>query len=151
MTEKLSVSAIKNGTVIDHITSGQAFAIMQLLKLNKSAEKITIGLNLTSNRLGRKDIIKIENKILTDTNANEIVVFAPLATINIIEQYKVAKKFTTHLPNLMHGVFKCPNTLCITHCEKTDNLFLINEQAKQVLLTCFYCDKTFNRNQVSLF
>ena len=146
--ERLSVSGIKNGTVIDHITPGQAFSIMQLLGLHASEVKATVGLNLQSGRMGRKDLIKIEGRVLTDGEANEIVVFAPLATINVIEQFKVVKKFNTHLPSTMRHVFKCPNPICITQTEVTDQLFHVREQGKQIKLTCHFCEKEYERNEV---
>jgi len=114
MSEMLSVSAIKNGTVIDHITSGQAFRILHLLSLNGSQHTITVGLNLPSQVIGTKDLIKIENRILTEDEANEIVVFSPLATINVIENFHVVNKILTRLPKTMKKVFICPNPHCIT-------------------------------------
>ena len=101
---------IKNGTVIDHITAGQALRIIHLLALRIAKHTVTLGLNLPSKRLGRKDLIKIENRILTAEEANEIMVFAPEATINIIENFKVIEKINTHLPASIKDVFYCPNS-----------------------------------------
>jgi aspartate carbamoyltransferase regulatory subunit len=148
MNETLSVTAIKNGTVIDHITPGQALRIIYLLSLNKN--KITIGLNLPSKRTGSKDLVKIENRILTENEANEIVVFAPNATINVIENFKVTKKIQTHLPSIMKAVFICPNLACITQTEVIDSCFYISQRSKKIKLTCHYCDKIFDRDQVKV-
>jgi len=150
MSEKLSVSAIKNGTVIDHITAGQALRIVHLLSLLNSKYKITIGLHLPSKSVGTKDIIKIESRTLSEEEANEIAVFAPTATINIIQQFEVIKKFTTRLPKSMKKVFACPNASCITKYEPIDSHFYVKEQGKAILLTCCYCEKTFNRDQVKV-
>ena len=148
MNNTLSVSAIEHGTVIDHITRGQALRIVNLLSLLSNRNKITIGLNLSSQLLGVKDLIKIENRVLTEDEANEVVVFAPLATINVIEKFNVVKKISTHLPNVMKKVFVCPNTMCITKTEKIDSLFAIYEEGKQIKLICHYCEKHFDRDEV---
>jgi len=150
MNDTLSVSAIKNGTVIDHISAGQALRIVHLLSLQNTLHKITIGLHLPSKRLGVKDLIKIENRILTENEANEIVVFSPSATINVIEDFNVTKKFNTYLPSIMKKVFICPNGSCITQTEKVDSHFSIKLYGKQIKLTCFFCDKEFDRDQVKV-
>ncbi len=149
-SDKLSVTAIKNGTVIDHIPQGQALRIVHLLSLLKRKFKIMTGMNLVSKRLGTKDLIKIENYILTESEANEVVIFAPVATINIIENFKVTKKINTHLPPSIKSVFICPNLACITHDEAVESNFDISEEGKQITLTCHYCEKTFNRDQVKV-
>jgi len=150
MSETLPVSAIKNGTVIDHIAAGQAFRIIRLLSLQNSNNKVTIGLHLPSKRFGKKDLIKIESRVLTESEANEIVVFSPLATINVIENYTVIKKITTHLPDVMKKVFICPNPSCITQVEAIDSFFYITEQKQRVKLTCHYCEKIFDRDQLKV-
>jgi aspartate carbamoyltransferase regulatory subunit len=148
MNKTLSVAAIQNGTVIDHIARGQAFRIVHLLSLQASRDKITIGLHLPSQCLGTKDLIKIENRVLTEDEANEIVVFAPLATINVIENFQVTKKISTRLPKIMQKIFICPNASCITHEEKMKSNFSIYEAGKQIRLICHYCEKHFNRDDV---
>jgi len=150
MTTTLSVTAIKHGTVIDHVTPGQALRILHLLGLVDSRYKVTIGLHLPSKRLGMKDLIKIENRILTENEANEIVVFAPDATINVIENFIVVNKITTRLPHTMKAVFDCPNPACITQTESVDSLFYISSRLRSVKLICHYCDKTFDRDQVNV-
>lgn len=150
MSKTLSVSAIQNGTVIDHINAGQALRIIHLLDLLDKKYKVTIGLNLPSKGMIFKDIIKIENHILSNEEANEIIVFAPEATINIIQNFEVEKKITTSLPKSISGVFDCPNTACISHNEPVETFFYIETQGKQVNLACKYCEKTFDRNQVKV-
>lgn len=151
MNKTLSVSAIKNGTVIDHIRRGQALRIMRLLQvLDVKKNKVTVGLNLPSKQLGLKDLIKIENRALTNEEANEIVIFAPEATINIIKEFEVTQKINTHLPQSIANVFVCLNPVCITHHEPIETLFYIEEQGKQIKLICHYCEKTFDRDHVKV-
>lgn len=150
MSDKLSVSAIKNGTVIDHITPGQSLRIVHLLSLDKSKSKVTLGMHLPSKTMGTKDLIKIENRILTEAEANEVVVFAPNATINVIENFEVANKITTRLPPSMQKVFTCPNPVCITQIEPVDSFFYIHAQGRHIHLTCRYCEKSYDRDQVKV-
>ena len=150
MSETLSVTAIKNGTVIDHITQGQATRIIHLLALKSGKNKITIGLHLPSKRIGLKDIIKIEDRALTEDEANEIVVFAPEATINVIENFIVVRKIKTHLPDFMKGVFSCPNPVCITQAETVESYFHVSQHNKLIKLLCHYCDRIFDREHVKL-
>lgn len=145
-TKTLSVAAIQNGTVIDHINSGQAIRIIHLLNLLEKKHKVTIGLNLPSKHMKFKDIIKIEDHALKNEEANEITVFAPEATINIIQNFEVVKKITTTLPPHITDVFVCPNPLCITRTEPIATFFNIETQGKQVNLVCKYCEKAFDRN-----
>lgn len=147
-TKTLSVSAIQNGTVIDHIPAGQALRIIRLLHALAEKNQVTIGLNLPSKRLHFKDLIKIENRVLNENEANEITVFAPEATINIIENFEVAKKISTRLPESIVGVLACPNRICITHTEPVKSYFYIVEYKKHMYLTCKYCEKQFPRDLV---
>lgn len=146
----LAVSAIQNGTVIDHIAAGQGLRIIRLLALHNSSFKITIGLRLPSQLIGNKDLIKIEDRILTPHEANEIVIFAPAATINLIENFVVVQKIKTYLPKEIKNVFICPNPTCITQTEFTPSHFYIEQQTKTTQLMCHYCEKIFERDQVAV-
>lgn len=150
MTKTLSVSAINNGTVIDHIRSGHALRIIHLFRLLDDKNKITVGLNLPSKRLGLKDLIKIENRVLTKEEANEISIFAAEATINIVKDFEVVQKIPTHFPSKISNIFLCPNPKCITRNENCESVFHVEEQGKQVKLICHYCEKSFDRDQVKV-
>lgn len=150
MNKTLSVSAIENGTVIDHIAAGEALRIIHLLNLLKKKRRITLGLNLSSKRLRLKDIIKIENHFLNVDEANEITIFSPEVTINVIKNFDVVEKITTKLPKSVADVFDCPNPVCITHLESVQTFFYIEEKATEVHLVCKYCEKTFDRHQVKV-
>ena len=94
MEKELSVSAIENGTVIDHIPAGQGMRIVRLLKLADHKKKVTLGLNLPSKSLGYKDLIKVEGREISVEEANQIALFAPKASINIIRNFQIQKKFS---------------------------------------------------------
>ncbi len=134
----LSVPAIQNGTVIDHIQAGQALNIMRLL--NFYANQVTLGLNLKSPSIGLKDLIKFENVFLTEMQASQIAIFSPLATVNVIENFEVAKKFKVQMPTQIVKVLRCPNSSCISNSEPIPSFFFVEDE---VCLRCKYCEKNF--------
>jgi aspartate carbamoyltransferase regulatory subunit len=150
MNKTLSVAAIQHGTVIDHIAAGQALRIIRLLGLLDKKYQVTVGLNLPSKRFKLKDLIKVENHILTYDEANEVTVFAPQATINVIRDFEVVNKIITSLPTHIQGVFSCPNAACVTHAELTQSAFHIEAQGEHIKLICQFCEKIFDRNQALL-
>jgi aspartate carbamoyltransferase regulatory subunit len=149
MKEKtLSVSAIKEGTVIDHIKAGQALKIVRLLRFAENERRVTVGLNLRSATKGLKDIIKIENVFLTPSQAAHIAVFSPNATVNVIENYQVAKKFKVEMPEAIAAILCCPNGRCVTRAEAIPTLFIVDENNSHVILRCHYCEKCFSRDEM---
>ncbi len=148
MPKTLSVAAIKDGTVIDHIPPGAALILLQLLKLSADRHRISIGLNLTSSSMYLKDLIKIENRFLTEKEAHAIGVFAPQATISIIKNYQLTQKIRAALPKRIERVLVCPNASCITSGEAIDTLFSIEEHQQKVFLRCHFCEKSFNREEI---
>lgn len=148
MGKTLSVAAIKDGTVIDHIPAGGALIILQLLKLFPGKFRVSLGLNFTSSSIGFKDLIKIENRYLTETEVHDIAVFAPQATINIIKNYQLTKKISAKLPSVVERILVCPNSRCITNCECVDTLFDVEEHKQKVLLRCHFCEKIFGRDEI---
>ena len=92
-TQKLY--AIKEGTVIDHIPARQALKVISVLGINQDDSIVGLGINFQSGKMGKKDIVKIENKHITKEELNKIALFAPNATINRISNYKVAEKLTS--------------------------------------------------------
>ncbi|WP_070969842.1 aspartate carbamoyltransferase regulatory subunit [Vibrio sonorensis] len=142
---QLQVEAIRNGTVIDHIPANMGIKILKLFRMHKSEQRITMGLNLPSSALGTKDLIKIENLYLTEEQANQLALYAPNATVNQITEYKVADKLTLELPEVIEGVFACPNSNCISHGEPVESKFRVIVKNGVIQLKCFYCEKVFSR------
>lgn len=145
---KLQVEAIKCGTVIDHIPAQIGFKLLSLFKLTETDQRITIGLNLPSNELGRKDLIKIENTFLTEQQVNQLAVYAPNATVNRIDDYEVVKKLMPTLPDHIEGVLHCPNSNCISRSEPVSSSFAVKQLQGDVYLQCKYCEKEFEHHVV---
>ena len=148
MNKTRSVSAIENGVVIDHIPAGQSLKIMRLLHVVNSKQRVTLGLNLRSTSLKLKDLIKIENRLLTPQEIDHVAIFAPGATISRIENFKVSMKIHCELPKTIRDVLICPNLNCINHIESKGGYFKLESSSNQVKLRCFYCEKQFDRDQV---
>ena len=114
---ELQITALKNGIVIDHIPVEKTFPIVEILGLKDYNEVITVACNLKSSSLGKKGLIKIEDKNLGERELGEIALLAPDVTINIIENFKVVKKIKLAIPNEIVGLIKCNNNKCISNHE----------------------------------
>jgi aspartate carbamoyltransferase regulatory subunit len=144
-TEML-VAAIQNGTVIDHIPSEKTYQVAQLLKLAEMDTPVTIGYNLRSKKLGKKGIIKVENKFFTDEEISRLSVVAPNIVLNIIRDFEVTEKKTVITPDDIRGIVKCNNPKCITNNEPMQTHFHVANG----ILTCHYCEKEQDINKVEL-
>ncbi len=145
---KLQVEAIRSGTVIDHIPAQVGFKLLWLFRLTETDQRITIGLNLPSGELQRKDLIKIENTFLNNDQINQLAVYAPNATVNRINDYKVVAKITPMLPEVIERVLICPNSNCITRAERIDSHFTVKHRPDEIHLQCRYCEKEFAHHVV---
>ena len=143
----LTVAAIEDGTVIDHIKSGQVLRIVRLLKLNQHPQRISIGMNLPSSRFGLKDLIKVEGRELTPGETNQIALFSPQTTLNIIKDYRVVKKFTVVLPEVIENLLACPNLHCISNHAHTNQTLFVKMVRGKIQMRCKYCDKIFAQDE----
>lgn len=145
----LKVSALKNGTAIDHIPSKNLFKVISILKLDRIDTQITFGSNLESKKLGSKAIIKISDKFFEQDEINKIAILAPDAKLNIIKDYAVVEKKVVTLPKNIQGITKCFNPQCITnHQPITQKFTVISENP--VVLQCAYCEKNTEQKDFQL-
>ena len=148
--KKLKVSALKNGTVIDHIPPQNLFKVISILGLDKIREDmITFGMNLDSKAMGSKALIKISNKYFEDDDINRIALIAPNAKLNIIKNYKVVEKKEVQVPDEVIGIVKCFNPKCITNHEDIPTSFKVIKK-DPLELKCKYCEKITNKDQIFL-
>lgn len=139
--KQLSVSAIKNGTVIDHIPAKSLFRVITILDLDKFDNQITFGTNFDSKKLGKKAIIKVSNKTFVDDDVNRIALIAPEAKLNIIKDFEVVEKYTVKVPDQIIGIAKCVNPKCITNNELVKTKFEVISTNHENVLKCHYCEK----------
>lgn len=144
---KLKVSAISEGTVIDHIPSENLFHVISILDLNKTSNMITFGANLDSGKLGTKAIIKVSNQFFEDDDINRIALIAPHAKLNIIRDYEVVEKKVVEVPDRVVGIVKCFNPQCITNSEPMTTSFSVISK-EPIALKCKYCEKITHENQM---
>ncbi len=140
----LRILPIRNGTVIDHIPAGQALKVVRILSISeKERNTVSIAMNVPSDQMDRKDIVKVENRRLRPHEVQKIGLIAPRATINIVENTRVTRKFQVELPQEVEGLLKCLNPSCITNTsEPTVSRFLRTSQG----LRCVYCERLFGGN-----
>ena len=148
-SQELYVRKIKDGTVIDHITSGFALDVLKILMINgKDGEAVTAAMNVASKRQTRKDIVKIQNRELKPAEVDKIALIAPNATINIIRDYAVVSKKTVELPTIIKGIIRCDNPSCISNTrEPVDPKFRVDHR-EPVILRCSYCGHFIEREDV---
>jgi aspartate carbamoyltransferase regulatory subunit len=145
----LEVSAIKDGTVIDHIPADSLFKVVSILKLEEIEGMMTFGTNLESKKLGRKGIIKLSGVFFKDKDINRIALIAPDAKLNIIRDYSVVEKKVVEVPDEIIGIVKCVNPQCITNHEKVATRFLVVDK-KAVKLRCHYCEKLTDKEHMTV-
>lgn len=133
------VAAIENGTVIDHIPAEKTFQVASLLELMDLKSIVTIGNNYASKKVGRKGIIKVENKFFTDEEISRLSVVAPNGVLNIIKDYEVVEKKTVEIPDELRGIVKCKNPKCVTNNEPMQTVFHVVDKTNG-MLRCHYCD-----------
>jgi len=146
----LEVSAIKDGTVIDHIPADSLFKVISILKLDKIENTITFGTNLESKKLNKKAIIKLSGVFFKDKDINRIALVAPEAKLNIIRDYSVVEKKTVEVPDEIIGIVKCVNPMCITNHENISTRFKVVD-TKPIKLRCHFCEKISDKEHITAF
>lgn len=146
---QLVVSAIKNGTVIDHIPAKDLFKVISILGLDHIDNYITFGTNLDSKKLVKKAIIKLSEVFFRNEDINKIALVAPDAKINIIRDYKVVEKKIVEVPDEIKGIAKCVNPMCITNKESVTTKFKVIDK-KDIQLKCHYCEKITGKENLEI-
>lgn len=140
---ELKITPIKNGTVIDHIGNGLSLEVLRIIgvdELDKDST-VSVALHVRSQKIGWKDIVKVENMELSPRKVNAIALLAPTATISIIRDYKVREKRSVDLPDRILGIVRCPNGNCITNQhEPVESEFEVARR-RPVVLRCSYCER----------
>lgn len=149
MGKELQVAALKSGTAIDHIPTNALFKVVSLLQLQKIENRITIGNNLNSNKMGKKGIIKVSDKFFKEDEINRIALIAPNVNLNIIQDYEVVEKKKVVLPDEITAIVKCNNPKCISNNEPMKTLFHVIDK-ENVVLQCHFCEIKINKEEVVL-
>ncbi len=147
MERELRVRPIKDGTVIDHVKAGQALNVLRILGIKPgSKEIVSIVMNVPSKKMGKKDIVKVENRELREEEVAQISLISPEATINIIRNYEVVEKYKVTPPEYVIGMLKCPNVNCISNTsEPVESKFMVTRE-NGIKLRCYYCERVLSEN-----
>jgi aspartate carbamoyltransferase regulatory subunit len=148
LRKELKVSAIENGSVIDHIPAQNLFQVIKILNLDKSGEQVLFGTNLDSQKFGKKGIIKVSNKYFKSDEINKIALVAPTATLIVIKDYKVSEKKQVEIPDQIQKIVKCFNPNCITNSEAVPTQFEVVKNEEVLKLQCHYCEKTTSKENM---
>ena len=134
----MNIDSITNGVVIDHITAGRGMTLYTLLGLDKADCSVAIIKNVTSRKMGKKDIIKVDADI--PINFDVIGYVDSSATVNIIKDGKLVEKKIISMPDTLKNVIKCKNPRCITSVEQEiDHVFNLTDKENGVY-RCLYCE-----------
>jgi len=139
--KELKIPLIKEGTVIDHITAGQAVKVLHILGIPEKTKSIVSVVMNVKSKIGKKDIVKVENRELEPKEVNKIALIAPKATINIIRNYEVVKKYRVNVPDEIVGIVRCPNPRCISNTkEPIESRFRVISK-DPIRIKCCYCER----------
>ena len=139
--KELVVSALENGTVLDHIPAENVYKAIDLLNLRGVESQITIGINLASKLYGRKGIIKIADRFFEDDDLNRLALIAPKATVNVIRDFKVVEKKKITMPKEIVGIAKCMNPKCVTNHQPIPTRLTTIAKGDEISLLCHFCEK----------
>ncbi len=140
----LKIDSVEKGLVIDHIEAGKAMEIYKHLNLDKMDCSVAIIKNAKSSKMGKKDIIKVEDNINMDLKVLGFI--DPTITINVIDNGEIIKKINLELPEEIDNIAKCKNPRCITSIEQEIiNKFRLTDIENKVY-RCVYCDTAYEHN-----
>jgi len=143
------IKKIKEGTVIDHISAGHALSVLRILGMTDVKNNVvSVAMNVPSHKLGKKDIVKVENRELNAEEVDKIALIAPKATINIIRNYVVIEKQKTKIPNIIRGIIKCDNVMCITNSKEPIQPTFYLEKEDPLRLRCYYCNRIMDKDDI---
>ncbi len=146
---ELKISAIDEGTVIDHIPTDSAFKVAEILDLENHNGVVSIATNLQSKSLGRKCIVKVAGKSLTQNEVNKIAIVAPDATVNIIKNYSVREKIKVKTPDVIDNVIRCSNPVCVTNNEQVATKFYVAKK-DPLKIRCHYCERIMGKADLEI-
>jgi aspartate carbamoyltransferase regulatory subunit len=145
------VRKIPDGTVIDHVAAGKALSVLRLLG-NPQENGFTVALvmNVTSSKMGKKDILKVEAMEISQEQVQRLALIAPRASVNIVRSYKVVAKRDVVPPRTLHAVLSCTSTTCVSVREKDSAPSILFLSGKSPLrYRCKYCGTEVDEKEIS--
>ncbi len=151
MSEMRRVTAICNGTVVDHIPAGKSLRVMQMLGVSVGrSNPISLVMNVPSGKIGRKDVLKIEDRELTQEELDRLALIAPNASVAIIRNYSVAEKRQIELGEELVNIARCTFWNCITQDPREPLPHKLRVVSKNPLeIRCSYCGRSQTIDQLA--
>ncbi|GJM21891.1 MAG: aspartate carbamoyltransferase regulatory subunit [Planctomycetota bacterium] len=144
----IKVTALREGTVIDHLVAGTALKVLAILGIEFEGA-VTIGLNLESSKMKQKDIIKIERREVTPEEVAKIALVSPRASFSIIREFQVVEKFQPTPPEIIENLIRCPNPSCISNEDRVETKFRV-VRIDPLHIRCHYCERSLRKGEVVL-
>ncbi|MGC8645657.1 MAG: aspartate carbamoyltransferase regulatory subunit [Thermoplasmata archaeon] len=145
----LKVEKIRKGTVIDHIPVGRSLKVLKILRISSDpGVTVSIAIHVKSKKMGLKDVVKIEDRILDSSELNKIALVAEGATISIVEEYEVVKKFRVNVPDIITGIVKCSNARCVTNSEQSVVPSFTLVSKSPLTIRCHYCESEMEGDEI---
>lgn len=141
------VEAIANGTVIDHLPASATLKVAGIV--TRPEDQVFIGVNLRSNRVGRKGVVKVANREIDARALAGLALAAPEATVCIIRDFTVISKRRVEVPDRFTGVARCANPNCITNHEKVATEFVV-VATSPLVVRCTYCERRFPAAELTI-
>ncbi len=141
------VEAIANGTVIDHIPARMTLKVAALLPT--SDDRVFMGLNLPSARMGTKGVLKVAGRELDERTLSCLALLAPQATVCIIRDYTVVAKHPVPVPARFEGIARCANPNCVTNHEKWSSRLDVVARVP-LRVRCFHCERSFPGEELAI-
>lgn len=149
--ETMLVQKISDGTVIDHVAAGKSLSVLRLLG-NPQNRGVTVALvmNVSSRKMGRKDILKVEGVELTSEQIQRLALIAPLASVVIIRSYRVTEKKNAVPPKVVTGILSCTRATCVSAKEKdaVQSIFSLVASAP-LSYQCKFCGLVLSEQEIS--
>ena len=151
-TKHLRIPKIAQGIVIDHIPAGLGLKVASLLGLGgeEGGPLASIGLNFESNKLGLKDIIKVEARELDRGELGKLALICPGASVKRVVNYEIVERIVILAPEIMEGLIRCPNHNCVTNFERELTTHFTRISADPLVVRCRHCERTFRGNELRL-
>lgn len=142
--KKILLSPINSGTAIDHLNPGTAIKVLEVLEIH--GHRVSAGMNVDSKKMGKKDLVFIDGKKLSEEEISKIALLGHGATINIIENSRVVRKEKIEVPREVKRIIRCINPLCITNREGVATRFSV--KTSPISAKCFYCETNMNEREI---
>jgi aspartate carbamoyltransferase regulatory subunit len=148
--DKLIVTKIEDGTVIDRIPPGKALRVLEVLGIDSNYPyTVALAIRVASKKRSLKDVVKIKGKILNEKEIQKLSFIASGACVNIIKNFEVEEKNNLEIPEHVEDFIKCLNPNCVSNTNEPINSSFEVVSKDSLILRCIYCDRIMEEKYLS--